>query len=98
MAQAACEYDIEPRTSSFKGTLQTLEAFQPLIAFHRHRGKQHRTEIYQALIDSIVLHVVADRPDRFEPRMRKRSFLRVEWMTKPRWELKRLMRKGVTKN
>ena len=34
MAQAAYTYDIEPRTISFKGTLQILEAFQPLIAFH----------------------------------------------------------------
>ena len=29
MAQAATRHDIEPRTVSFKGALQTLEAFQP---------------------------------------------------------------------
>lgn len=96
MAQAAYTYDVEPRTISFKGTLQTLEAFQPLIALQGHRGKQYRTEVYKALLDSIVLHVVADRPDRFEPRMKKRSHIRVAWMTKPRSELKRLMRQGVT--
>jgi hypothetical protein len=32
MAQAASGHGIEPRTISFKGTLQTLEAFQPLFA------------------------------------------------------------------
>ena len=33
MAQAATKHDVEPRTISFKGALQTLEAFQPLIDF-----------------------------------------------------------------
>ncbi len=32
IAQAANKHDIEPRTISFKGAIQTLEAFQPLIA------------------------------------------------------------------
>ena len=36
MAQAALQHDIEPRTISFKGALQTLEAFQPLIDFQGH--------------------------------------------------------------
>ena len=97
MAQAAYTCDVEPRTISFKGTLQTLEAFRPLIALRGHHGKQNRAELYKALLDSIVLHIVADRPDRFEPRMKKRSHIRVTWMTKPRSELKRLMRQGVTK-
>ena len=29
MAQAAIKHDFEPRTISFKGAMQTLEAFQP---------------------------------------------------------------------
>jgi hypothetical protein len=32
MAQAAAKHDIEPRMTSFKGAVQTREAFQPLIA------------------------------------------------------------------
>jgi hypothetical protein len=32
-AQAAVRHDIEPRSISFKGAVQTLEAFQPLLAF-----------------------------------------------------------------
>ena len=31
MAQAATKHGIEPRSISFKGTVQTLEAFQPMI-------------------------------------------------------------------
>ena len=31
MAQAAAKHGIEPRSVSFKGAIQTLEAFQPVI-------------------------------------------------------------------
>ena len=97
MAQAAFRHDIEPRTISFKGALQTLEAFQPLIDFQGHRGFGFRRHLYQQLLDAIVLHRVADRPDRFEPRQKKRRHRKVEWMTKPRWVLKRKMAQGVAK-
>jgi len=95
MAQAAVKHDIEPRTISFKGTLQTLEAFQPLIDFQGCRGTSFRVSLYQQILDSIALHRVADRPDRFEPRKRKGKPLRFDKMTRPRWVLKREMAKGV---
>ena len=98
MAQAASGHDIEPRTISFKGALQTLEAFQPLIDFQGHRGKSFRATLYQQLLDCISLHRVANRPDRFEPRKRKSKPLRFEKMTKPRWELKREMLQRVAEN
>jgi hypothetical protein len=97
MAQAATRHDIEPRTISFKGALQTLEAFGPLIDFQGHRGAGFRLHLYEQLLDAIAVHRVADRPDRFEPRKRKQPFIRVEWMVKPRWVLKREMLKGVRK-
>lgn len=95
MAQAAFRHDVEPRTISFKGALQTLEAFQPLIDFQGHRGAGFRQHLYEQLLDAFALHRVADRPDRFEPRQKKRRHRKVEWMTKPRWELKREMAQGV---
>jgi hypothetical protein len=98
MAQAATKRGIEPRTISFKGALQTLEAFQPLIDFQSYRGASFRTNLYQQLLDAIALHRVADRPDRFEPRKRKRSPLKFDQMTKPRWALKREMAKRVGDN
>ena len=98
MAQAASKHRIEPRTISFKGALQTLEAFQPLIDFQGHRGASFRTHLYQQLLDSIVRHRVADRPDRFEPRKRKGQRVRFDRMMKPRWELKREMANGVSEN
>jgi len=96
MAQAASQHGIQPREISFKGTIQTLEAFQPLISFQGHQGEAFRQQLYQQLLTAVATHRVADRPDRFEPRKRKRKPRTAEQMMKPRWELKRLMRKGVT--
>jgi hypothetical protein len=72
MAQAASRRSIEPRTISFKGAIQTLEAFQPLIAMQGYRDRACRRHFYQQLLDALATHRVADRPDRFEPRQRKR--------------------------
>jgi hypothetical protein len=40
---------------------------------------------------------VADRPDRFEPRAKKRRRDHFAWLTEPRQKLKRKMAKGFTK-
>ncbi len=95
MAQAASQHELQPREISFKGTVQTLEAFQPLISF-KGKDATFRQQLYLQLLEAIAAHRVADRPDRFEPRKRKRKLRKAEQMTRPRWELKRLMRKGVT--
>ena len=69
---------------SFKATIQILEAFQPVIAHQAHRGVQHRQKLYQQLLEAIATHRVADRPDRFEPRMTKRRPKNYNRLTKPR--------------
>ena len=95
MAQAANQHELQPREISFKGTVQTLEAFQPLINFQANKGAAFRQQLCQQLLAAVANHRVADRPNRLEPRKRKRNPRKSEMMTKPRWELKRLMRKGV---
>ena len=95
MAQAAVEHSIEPRTISFKGAVQTLTAFQSLIAIQGHRDSAFRRHVYQQLLDAIAVHRVGDRPDRFEPRLRKRRHKKYFFLMKPRHEIKRLMAKGV---
>lgn len=95
IAQAASRHDIQPRSISFKGTIQTLEAFQPLIAFRGERSAVHRMALYQQLLDAVATHQVADRPDRFEPRVKKHRRNHYGWLTKPRAEIKRLMAKGL---
>jgi hypothetical protein len=93
MAQAAAEHDIEPRSISFKATLQVLEAFRPLIAFQSDRGAAHRAALYRQILTAIAVHRVADRPDRFEPRMAKRRPTRYDRLTRPRAEIKLRMLK-----
>jgi hypothetical protein len=96
MAQAAVIHDLVPRSISFKGAIQTLEAFQPVIHLQSAQGTAHRLLLYQILLRAIATHRVADRPDRFEPRLKKRRRNHYGWPTKPRSEVKRQMAKGVT--
>jgi hypothetical protein len=93
IAQAAAKHNVEPRTISFKGAIQTLQAFQPLIAAQGDYGASRRRSLYDRLLDAVVTHRVADRPDRFEPRQRKRRQKKYDRMMKPRNELKRAMLK-----
>ena len=94
MAQAATKHGVEPRTISFKGAIQTLQAFQPVIAIQGQRDAELRRRLYQQLLDAVAVHSVADRPDRFEPRRRKQPHRKHEYLNVPRHELKRLMAKG----
>ena len=97
MAQAAARHDVEPRSISFKGSMQTLEAFQPLIELRTASDAAQRMRVYQDLLDAISTHRVADRPDRFEPRAKKQRRNHYDWLTKPRAKIKRKMAKGLTK-
>ena len=94
MAQAAQRHDAQPRTISFKGAVQTLEAFQPLIAACRSR----RRHLYDELLAAVSTHRVGDRPDRYEPRHLKRRKKRYDLLTRPRHVLKALMARGVIVN
>jgi hypothetical protein len=97
MAQAAATYDVAPRAISFKGTLQTLQAFQPLLGQQAARDTAYRARLYQHLLRAVATHRVADRPDRFEPRAKKNRRDHFAWLTLPRQEIKRRMAKGFTK-
>jgi len=95
MAQGAALHNLTPRSISFKGTIQTLEAFQPIIERAHHPA--HRIELCRHLLDAMVTHQVADRPNRFEPRVKKHRRNHFGWLMKPRAEMKLLMAKGIVK-
>jgi hypothetical protein len=95
MAQAASKHRVEPRTISFKGALQSLAAFQPLIAVLGEWGRARRRELYGHLLEAIATHRVANRPGRFEPRLIKRRHGKYDLLTKPRHETKQLMLKAL---
>ena len=94
-AQAATRHGIEPRSISFKGVVQTLEAFQPVVALRGQHDAAVRRELYERLLDAVASHRVGDRPDRYEPRRRKRRPKPYDRLMKPRHEAKRAMLKGV---
>jgi hypothetical protein len=95
MAQAAVDHGIEPRTISFKGAVQTLEAFQPGIALAGGRELGPRRSLYEVLLAAVASHRVSDQPDRYEPRRRKRRPKPYDRLMVPRAEAKRAMRKRV---
>ena len=67
MAAAAFQSGKSPWEISFKGALQTLSHFLPILLVNTP------TEAWcDALFTAVATHVVGDRPDRFEPRRRKR--------------------------
>jgi len=89
MAQAAAGHGMAPRSISFKGTLQILEAFRTVIAYQEDRGSVHREALDRQLLRAIAAQRVGDRPDRFEPRMTKRRPKGYPRLRRPRQEIKR---------
>ena len=96
IAQAASKHGLEPRSISFKGAIQTLEALQPVIALKAGDDDECRSGLYQQVLDAIATHRVGDRPDRVEPRLRKRRPKHYGFLRKPRAETKRDLLKGVS--
>jgi len=86
LAVAACRAGREPWTVSFKGALQTITNLLPLLT-----TTISTTGWCEALLDALATHVVGNRPDRFEPRVRKRRQKKYLLMREPRQNYKRRM-------
>ena len=84
MAIAASKAGVEPSTVSFKGTLQTLNNLLPLLS-----TRVSTDQWCEALLEAIATHEVGDRPDRFEPRVKKRRPKSYKLMREPRENYKR---------
>jgi hypothetical protein len=99
MAQAAAGAGVEPRSISFKATLQVLEAFRPLIDARAVLGADRLATLYEQLLRAVALHRVGDRPDRFEPRMTRKGprGYGYEDLKRPRNEIKLQMLKRASK-
>jgi hypothetical protein len=69
-----------------------------VIALQGDQDATRLDHLYQHLLDAVANHRVADRPDRFEPRVKKHRRNHYGWLTKPRSDVKRDMAKGVTEN
>ena len=67
LALAAFESGTCPWQVSFKGALQTLNAFLPMLC-----SNVSLDAWCEALLTAIATHAVGNRPDRYEPRLLKR--------------------------
>jgi hypothetical protein len=70
MAQAARRAQVFPEEISFKGALQTLNAFLP--QWQGALTMVERLELWQRILSAVARHRVGQRPDRYEPRVKKR--------------------------
>jgi hypothetical protein len=82
MAQAALAAGLKPRQVSFKGALQTFNAFWPLLKVARCEAEALR--LWLVMIWAIGQHEVGDRPDRYEPRKVKRRPKNYDRLNEPR--------------
>jgi hypothetical protein len=94
MAQAAVVHQRPPRTISFKGALQTLTAFQPLLASATPAALPR---LHMHLLQAIATHRVADRPNRCEPRACKRRPKPYPLLRQPRPQARQALRRKKLK-
>ena len=87
MVLAAIDQDVPAWQISFKGTVQTLNNFLPMLA-----SCMPLDAGCAALLKSVAAHTVGNRPDRYEPRRLKRRPKPHQLMQMPREEYKRRMR------
>ncbi|RWX46671.1 transposase, IS4 family [Candidatus Electrothrix aarhusensis] len=81
IAQSASLFGILPREISFKGTVQTLEAFRDKIFL---MAKKKLPGLYRVLLKAVAEYRVGNRPGRSEPRAVKRRPKAYPRLTVPR--------------
>lgn len=84
MSAAAVAAGVCPFQISMKGALQTLNGFLPQLA-----ACESFDDWYDSLLRAIATHAVANRPDRVEPRRRKRRPKPYKLLQQPRQNYKR---------
>lgn len=91
MAESARRHGVLPRQLSFQGARQMLEGFRVEL-----NGASSETVggLIEVLLRMVSRLRVGDRPDRYEPRERKRRAKAYPLMHRPRRQSKRLMAKA----
>jgi hypothetical protein len=87
MALSALSTAVCPWQISFKGTLQTLNQFLPLLG-----GSMPVVAGCEALLNCIAAHAVGNRPHRYEPRLVKRRLKKYKHLREPRENYRRRMK------
>ncbi len=86
MQQAAVRHRVDLSRLSFKGSLDTLRHFAPQIDAAR-RDRTTRTRLIDEMLRLIAEDIVPLRPNRSEPRARKRRPKNYQLLTQPRHQM-----------
>ena len=86
MAEAAIRHGVRPRQLSFQGARQVLEGFRPELA---KASPGQAAGLRGEALWAIAGERVGDRPDRYEPRARKRREKMYPRLQEPRRDFKR---------
>jgi len=70
MCAASAKHHLAPRQLSFRGTQQLVNAFYTQLATI---DTKHLEPVCDALLNAVAEHRVGNRPNRYEPRKRKRA-------------------------
>lgn len=89
MLQAAQKHHLSPSRISFKGTMGTIRQWAPLIAARRLDQIKQR-EMKEALLSYLARDRIPNRPNRNEPRARKRRPKNYQLLNKPRHTFKEI--------
>lgn len=87
IAESAAEYHVEPRSLSFKGALQSINAFRSTSVL---AATTDLPLLYDDLLGMIASHPVRNRPGRVEPRAVKRRPKCLKLLKVPRSVARRL--------
>lgn len=85
MWHAARQHGQDLHRLSFTGTLHRLRRFMFLMLFINGMGKQNRDRLIDQLLEWIASDIVPKRPNRLEPRRRKRRPKLYSLLNKPRY-------------
>jgi hypothetical protein len=91
MWTAGQQHKIDPMRLSFKGAMQHIRVFAPFLAA---TSASARAELLNLLLSLLAQEVVPERPNRVEPRRKKRRPKSYGWLQKPRQLCKRLLALG----
>ena len=89
MRQAAREQNVSLRRISFKGSIQALRHWETVLNQAKNNRKA-QARLWRALIASIADCATPHRPNRQEPRARKRRPKNFQLLTVPRHEMKEI--------
>lgn len=87
MLEAAADHDRPVQRLSFKGALSTIRQWAPIIA---GSSPSARHTLWSCLLEYVAADALPHRPNRVEPRARKRRPKNYQLLTKPRHEFKEI--------